>query len=402
VKKEVVVQRHVLVVFIWGSLVFMASCGSVGHNGSGGSGGSGGNVQPITAGGGPAGIPNGLFTNVVVCVPGSSNCTTVGGILVDTGSTGLRILSSALPSGFSLPQQTSGNGVTAECFQFVDGFTWGPVHMADVQLANEKANSLAVQIIAEPSLSAIPPACAHTGRPQQTLQALGANGILGVGIFPQDCGPACAAAGSGNPGLYWACSGSNCRPTAQALAQQLQQPVSLFSGDNNGVAIQLPSIPATGASTVNGSLIFGIGTQSNNGLGSATVLTLNNSGDFTTIFKGQSIGSSFIDSGSNALFFLDPASTGLPACLQGHFYCPAGTQSFSATNMGTNGASTPVNFSVANAQTEFSTQNFLFDDIAGPNARNFDWGVPFFYGRTVFTAIAGSNTPAGAGPYVAY
>jgi hypothetical protein len=28
--------------------------------------------------------------------------------------------------------------------------------------------------------------------------------------------------------------------------------------------------------------------------------------------------------------------------------------------------------------------------------------LPFFYGRNVFTAIEGQNTPAGLGPYVAY
>jgi len=40
--------------------------------------------------------------------------------------------------------------------------------------------------------------------------------------------------------------------------------------------------------------------------------------------------------------------------------------------------------------------------LGGPNPGTFDWGLPFFYGLNVYTAIEGQNTPAGTGPYVAY
>jgi hypothetical protein len=42
--------------------------------------------------------------------------------------------------------------------------------------------------------------------------------------------------------------------------------------------------------------------------------------------------------------------------------------------------------------------------LAGPNsiAKTFDWGLPFFFGRKVYTAIDGQNTPGGVGPYWAY
>ncbi|MGB9364088.1 MAG: DUF3443 family protein, partial [Candidatus Sulfotelmatobacter sp.] len=68
---------------------------------------TGTNVAPIVVNSGPAaseGFPyaNGAFANVTVCVPGTSTCQTIDGVLVDTGSSGLRIISSAL--SLSLPQ----------------------------------------------------------------------------------------------------------------------------------------------------------------------------------------------------------------------------------------------------------------------------------------------------------
>ena len=112
------------------------------------------NVQSFTVNSGPAAAPplnapyvNGGFTSVTVCVPGSTtSCQTIGGILVDTGSSGLRILSSALT--ISPTQQKSANGdAIAECVPFVDGFTWGPVQMVDMKIAGEQAKSLPIQVI---------------------------------------------------------------------------------------------------------------------------------------------------------------------------------------------------------------------------------------------------------------
>ena len=52
------------------------------------------NVQPITVNAGPANnYANGLFTSVTICVPASTvSCQTIDGVLVDTGSSGLRVL----------------------------------------------------------------------------------------------------------------------------------------------------------------------------------------------------------------------------------------------------------------------------------------------------------------------
>lgn len=363
---------------------------------------SGSNEQPIEVDSGPQGnYINGLFTSITVCVPGTTDCQTIPNVLVDTGSYGLRILGSALT--ISLPGQTSDGNAVAECAFFVDSFTWGPVATADVEIAGEVANNVPLQIVGEPGFLSPPLACTNGGlAPADSLESLGANGLLGVGPLIQDCGSACVG-GSASAAEYFVCTSSACSATSQSLAAQVQNPVALFSEDNNGLAVSLPAISADGAPTASGSLIFGIGTRSNNGLGSATVYTINSLGEFTTVYAGVSY-DSLLDTGSNALFFLTPGVTGIPECSGANsgFYCPTSTMSLSAQNVGANGASGTVTFNVANADSLFSTSNFAFNDLGGTSSDFFDWGVPFFFGRQVFVAIEGQETPGGPGPYFAY
>src|SRR5262249_39105922 len=85
------------------TLGFVTGCGNSG-NSSGGS-----NVLPVTVGAGPANVaPAQAFASVTVCAPGTTNCQTIDGVEVDTGSTGLRILASALT--LALPGQTDSSG----------------------------------------------------------------------------------------------------------------------------------------------------------------------------------------------------------------------------------------------------------------------------------------------------
>jgi len=196
------------------------------------------------------------------------------------------------------------------------------------------------------------------------------------------------------------------------LAMQVTNPVTAFATDNNGVIIQLPVLTST-AATVSGSLIFGIGTQGNNGLGSAKVILLDSVGALTTAYKTQSLDQSFIDSGSNAYYFPDGS---IALCAQGThapgFFCPAQTLNLSATITGTNNVSSPVNFTVANADSLFSTNSTVAAaaTLAAPSSSVssahataiFDWGLPFYFGRNVYTAIENKNTSAGMGPYFAF
>jgi len=358
---------------------------------------------PISVNGGPEGnYANGVFASVTLCVPGSSNCQTITNVLVDTGSSGLRIVSSALT--ISLPQQNGATGhPVVECLPFLSAVTWGPVQTADIQMGGEKASSVSIQVLSDTAFP-IASGCKNMGLPSQdTVQALGANGILGIGLFAQDCGPVCTQTGSSNPGLYYECPSSGCQVTAESLSLQVPNPVAMFAADNNGVIIELPAVSGPQPSA-SGSLVFGIGTHSNNGLGGATVYTVDASGDLTTTYKGKSYPNSFVDSGSNGYFFLTSSATGIPSCSSATgFYCPSSKQSLSATNQGSNGASGTVNFSLANAESLFANQaDFVFNNLGGPGHDSFDWGLPFFFGRNVFTAIEGRSTPAGTGPYWAY
>jgi hypothetical protein len=195
------------------------------------------------------------------------------------------------------------------------------------------------------------------------------------------------------------------------LTFQLQNPVWLFPQDNNGVMITLPSVPADGAPTASGSLIFGIGTKTNNALGSAQIYTTDVYGNFQTTYNNISYGQSFIDSGSNGLFFLDAATAGIPECTDINdkptgFYCPPSPTDFTVTNTGLNGTTGPVTFTIANADVLFAANNYTntaFSNLGGTYPGFFDFGLPFFYGRSVFIGIEGQTGPNSAvGPYWAY
>jgi hypothetical protein len=409
--------RTFLSLVMLGSLAIVLGCGGSSSSGSSSSGSnsssnpsSGANVQPIVVNSGPLqNYANGVFTSVTVCAPGTSTCQTISSVLVDTGSYGLRVLSSAL-NGLALPAQNNNSGsAIVECAQFADGITWGPIETADVKMAGEQASRIPIQVIGDPKFpdSAIPAACANKpGGPQDTQQALMTNGILGVGPFRQDCGNFCAPLTTNNPGFYYSCpTASTCTVTTVNIPQQVQNPVWMFAVDNNGVIVELPSVPAAGAPSVNGSLVFGIGTQSNNGLGSAKVFTPDMTGNFTTQYKGNPY-PGFIDSGSNGIFFLDPNKTGIPDCTgtSSGFYCPNSPQTISTTQQGANGTSNAVSFTVANALTLFNSKNFAFNDLAGHNPGTFDFGLSFFFGRNVYTAIEGQSIPSTSltGPFWAY
>lgn len=376
------------------------------------------NTQALQVNGGPGGVygPNGLFTNVTVCVPSSSTCQNIPNVIVDTGSYGLRLLQSQVTVSLPVTTDSSGDPLQ-ECVAFADmSYTWGPVATAAIEMAGESTASgsfssgVPIQLISASDSFAAPSdanSCNpnNTGTPANTVAALGANGILGVGPFQQDCGDACT--GSSVPEQYYICPPTGCVVAAVPLADQLTNPVFAFSTDNNGLEISLPSVSATGSSTLTGSMYFGIGTQSDNALGSANLYTTDPYGNVGTTFNGVTYSGSYLDTGSNALYILDASTLGISDCEDApYFYCPASTQNYTASNIGANSTTASVSFSIANADTLINTNPSyaVFNDLAGANSSDeFDWGLPFFYGRPVFVGIEGENSPTGvAGPYWAF
>jgi hypothetical protein len=435
--------RNVFLPILLATLLLVSGCGgsSVSTSSTGTSTGStgsssGSNVLSISVNGGPtasqvdgATYVNGAFASATICAPGSTtNCVTVSNLLVDTGSAGLRVLQSAVTSLNLSAVDASNSSAAYDCATFVDdSFLWGTVQKADVTLGGETASNLPIQVISSSS-TGIPSSCSNGSTLNENSQAsLGANGILGVGSEPTDCGSVCApGSGLSSPPspAYYTCSGNSCSPAFIATADQVTNPVVLLPTDNNGVIVELPSVSGSAAS-ITGSLIFGIGTESNNQLPSTAAIFTLTCDDFTTEFAKNTYGittattcagpGSFIDSGSNGLYF--PNATNLTACPSdtpvgdiSSFYCPGTTESLSATNSGGNGTSKTTSFSVANAENLFTAtstaSDAAFSGLAGlnPTGFGFDWGLPFFYGVNVYSSIDGQSMPSGApaAPWWAY
>lgn len=392
-------------------VAMLAACGGGGGGGSSAPAPTA-NAMVVSVDAGPPGTGynvNRLYASVTICRPGSdAACQTIDHILVDTGSTGLRVLASALDPALNLPKVAAPSGFPLlNCARFVDTtFAWGPVAKADIQLGGRTAANAPFQIIADPAYNAVAGNCS-TGRAVNSVAVLGAKGILGLGLLKEDCGATCAA----NPfkGYYFACANSVCSAvlgTTLATANQIRNPVLSFPSDNNGVVIDLPAIAGASASSLSGFVYFGIGTQANNQFGGSTVLATNPLGYFSSQFGGKTLGTSFLDTGSNGLYF-DTTIAGLTACSggTGFFYCPAASTPLSATLTGVNGQSVLLRFTVDNALGLFTTApNAVLPTLAGNigDPQTFDWGLPFFYGRRVFFGIEGQTTPIGTGPFYAF
>jgi hypothetical protein len=267
-----------------------------------------------------------------------------------------------------------------------------------------------VQLAADASSSSSASTCSSSGTQITSAigpgaSALGAKGILGIGNYKEDCGGFCVNSTlPARQGFYFACTDSSCTSatvSTASLAKQVKNPVPLFVSDNNGLVVVLPPVSGSSAATLTGSIVFGIGTRANNQPGNATLLQLQGGSISTTVNAGPSLTDSFLDTGSNGLFF----DSSLTQCsFAVGFYCPTITTSFSAVMTGANGLSKIVPFNVSNAESLFQLGVHVFPGLAGPlgDSNAFDWGLPFFFGRSIFIGIEGSSSPLGSGAYYAF
>jgi hypothetical protein len=373
--------------------------------GCGGGGGGGGdrppatppptpeaNVTKIQVGAGPYGVTNLPMVSVTVCAPGNaSQCYVIDNVLLDTGSVGLRVVGSVLASkapNLNLPVVQAGQpaGSLYSCIGFIDGsYAWGGIRSADIKIGGMTASNISIQVIGDTPLSGARPAQCTGIDPEldnSVAANLGANGILGVNYYAEDCGGACITAANAVP-WYYTCSLNACDFAGVPLAQQVKNPVAAFPTDNNGLLVQLPGVPAEGSNSVSGSLIFGIGTRANNALGNAHLFDGN---ELTTRYKGALYDIAFIDSGSNALYFNDAT---IPRCTDSIFFCPPSPLSLSAVIGDDSPYAQEIGFGVASMRALVNSGNFAFSNLAGQysfvgQGRVFDWGLPFFFGRTVY------------------
>jgi len=364
-----------------------------------------GHTMPVTVNGAlcnpatSADYLNKPCVQVTICVPGTGTCQVVDDVLLDTGSYGLRVFRQALP--FDLPAVTVTGGALASCAQFADGSAdWGPVVTASIQLGDAAPVTTQMQVI-DAAFGVVPAAC---GTPEASPAEAGLNGILGVGVFVEDCGTRCRD----NPGngAYYACRSAGCIATAVTLAQQVKNPAALLVGLENGLVVDLPAVEAGGAASAAGQVRFGIGRTDDTAPTGATRYPVDGIGRVNCRIGGAP-STGILDTGSNGLFLTLPAAASLPACAapDDAWLCPAGPTALTAdfrTGPGTFG---PVaGFEVANAVTLFGSGNAVFRNLGGGGFPGFghDWGLPFHLGRRVYVGFQGRSSPLGAGPYMAF
>jgi hypothetical protein len=378
-------------------------------NGSSISALTGANVLPLTVGSSLSGGINEPSVIVTVC-DSTNTCVPISNVLLDTGSYGLRIFKSLVSSlNFTTLNGATTGHPLAECVGYADNSAdWGPVVSAKVKLGSESAVTVPIQLI--DSTYGDPSVCSGTLDTAPTASDVGFNGILGVGLFAQDCGYYCTpeSESSGyNPaanGEYYGCNGSSCTGDSVSLADQVTNPVALESRDNNGVIVELPTISGDAASSVSGYVVLGIGTYTNNTPSGVTAFSASDSyGNFDINCNGQDYSSSFIDSGSNAIFFSDAASD-LPEDSSG-WYVPSSTLTLDALVTGNSGSpQTYAPLTIANFDETVGGSNYAYSNIAGDIGLSgaFDLGLPFFFGRNTYVGLESTSSSIGSGTYWAF
>ncbi len=343
---------------------------------------------------------NRMVIQVTVCVPGTQRCATIDDVMVDTGSTGLRLEASAVPSWLRLPAVLGpDHKPLAECLRFVADDAWGALDRADLQIGGLTASGLPIQIIGG-GPQAQPASC-----PRSTVDPT-SNGTLGVGSHLTDCDGECRQTGPAP--VYFQCEKEDCDPLAGPVgeAYRLPNPVASFGRHNNGVVFDLPD-DAAGGSTLErtGTLTFGVGTDDDNRLDGAGIVKLDERGRFRTLYAGSMFPDSYIDSGTETYIVVDDA---LPRC-RGMIwaFCVAPDVMREAVMVGRDGARTGVPFRIGDyrhlRQRGFGASAEIAV-AAEPGSRAFVWGAPFFLGKRIALVMEGRAVPGAAnlsGPFYA-
>jgi hypothetical protein len=323
----------------------------------------------------------------------SNHCVSVDHVVLDTGSFGFRV-NAATVSALNLPPLPSGTGTLAECATFVSGTLWGSVAQATLRMGGEVAPNVPIQLIDASAAGGSPSGCTSHGADLSTVQRLGGNGVLGVGLFGTDIG---------GGGLYFACQGGHCTSVTSVPTQPVRNPVTLFATDNNGLILQMPALGRTGAATATGLLTFGIDTASDNSIADYTLLPADLRGNFTATLQGVAYSRSFFDSGSNQNF---ATVSGVPLTTSGTYAPTAYTVYPLQLTPNAGGASITSQLALISPSALNFATDHAFDDIGSPGIGSgaqgsVDLGLPAYFGHANALLFSGASSPQGSGPLYA-
>lgn len=379
-----------ILAFLSGSII---SC----SNGSSGNVAPIPNQVPISIGSGMNGDGiNTMYISLTVCTNNSgTNCQTVDHIILDTGSFGVKINKSALPESFvlSLPRVTTnaGNEVYA-CNTFGSGYVFADEHYAVLNLAGTMTSNVILQVIENSPTAEIPDSCVAKG-PFDDFANFGANGIIGV-----------------NPAITLSNSSLLLYKNINGIYEQLtnneesnlpilnQNPLPSLTTNNNGFVVSIPPVPQNTNTNVNGTLILGINTETNNKITSQTNLVVASESDLSVVCNSacfyskinnpESTIPAVFDSGTNGWVFM---SNTLPQCDYG--YCPASptvwTSSVYSYDFAANESYT-ISATIT-ADEVVDGQSVSFAVMPGWGYYNYNnqtlYGSPFFLGKNVYVVF---------------
>ncbi len=335
-----------------------------------------------------AGTVNIPVVTLHICVPDTSTCQDVPNILVDFGSTGLR-LSHTLPIAGELPQEQIGGQPLYECYYFESGYNYGPVVTATVTL-DGRSVPVPVQI-SNSSLSAPCGNIVSPTSPSAPFQPY-YNGILGV-LFPRYDNLDSSA-------IYL--EGSQSSVVSPSQSETVQNPVyHLPTDSNDGVLLTISTkvSPNQGSPGFTGSLSFGAPTTGTN-------LQTDSNGMINATYNVNETSfpkEAFFDTGSNGFFFdnsLIPQCTGNDS----GFFCGNASSQTVTFSSPTSSSSSKFTFSIVSAQTLFATGNTVFSTLGGFQSDLFDAGFPaFLYGHNIglsWTSTCSPSSNPGQGCFV--
>lgn len=331
---------------------------------------------------------NRLLVTVKVCVPGTQKCTTIPNIMVDTGSTGLRLQAFALSSSSQLPALIGGDGKpAAECEHFGGSNAWGTIHRIDLYLPGAVARDLPVQVVD----------ANERNRPEDCPASTGAatsNGTLGIGWHETECEGECM--NSARSPRFYSCGAEACQPIRGQVpaANILPNPITKFGdGTLNGYILELPQPGANGAREVRGRMVLGVGTAANNQLPSEA-FPLPPGGYFPVTYRGRTYPRSYIDSGTPTYVLPD---SDYPLCAHPSWaICTSSEQHDTAEMQDGTGQTHPLAFLVGNYEKQRDGGNGASRNAATSakqGATGMSFGAPFFLGKRVALVLEGHKVP---------